>query len=70
MLRSSLPPALALLAACSGPPTPAPTPLDELAAKPAEVRAKLERAQAEQLDRLKRQDPEATQPTPDAEPQR
>ena len=69
MARPSLLPllSLALLGACGGPSKPAPTPLDELAAKPAEVRAKLDQAAAVQADALKRADPEATEPPADAE---
>jgi hypothetical protein len=58
---------LALLAACGGPPQPAARPLDDLAAKPDEVRAKLDRAEAEHADALKRAESEATEPPADAE---
>ncbi len=69
MPRSSFLPvlSLALLAACGGPPKPVTTPLDDLAAKPAEVRAKLDQAQAAHADALKRADREATDPPADAE---
>jgi len=72
MRRSRLLPALAsaLLAACGGPPHPGDRPLEDLAAKPAEVRAKVEQAQAGHLDDLKRQESDAIEPTPDAGPQR
>jgi hypothetical protein len=70
MARHSLLPvlSLALLGARGGPAKPATTPLDELAAKPAEVRAKLDKAAAVQADALKSADPEATQAPADAEP--
>jgi hypothetical protein len=72
MRRSRLLPAFALVlpAACGGPPHPADRPLEDLAAKPAEVRAKVEQAQAGHLDELKRQESDAIEPTPDAGPQR
>jgi len=59
-----------LVAACGRAPTPAATPLDELAAKPAEVSAKLDRAQRDQAQSLKRGEAEATGADAGTEPQR
>jgi len=59
-----------MVAACGQSPQPTTTPLDELAAKPAEVRAKLDQAQRDQAEALKRAAAEATGAEPDAEPRR
>jgi hypothetical protein len=55
-----------LLGACGR--APQPTPLDELAAKPEEVRTQVEDTQREHIEALKRQEAEAT--GGDAEPRR